>query len=128
MERRLSPEVLRERYKAAVRFTTGVVFGPGDARLGPEVRDEVIRRRRAREAKAKAIVDNVKKKLRELAAEVDKIKDEMEEPSFRLGVKHLEKLVRWKTRKGARSCLPKGKPPAEAGRHQRAGVAPHQPV
>ena len=23
----------------------------------------------------------------------------MEEPSFRLGVKHLEKLVRWKTRK-----------------------------
>ena len=24
----------------------------------------------------------------------------MEEPSFRLGVKHLKKLVRWKTRKG----------------------------
>ena len=99
METRLSPEVLRERYKAAVRFTTGVVFGPGDARLGPEVRDEVIRRRRKREAKAKSIVDNTKKKLRELAAEVDEIKDEMEEPSFRLGVKHLEKLVRWKTRK-----------------------------
>ena len=44
-------------------------------------------------------MDNAKKKLRELAAEVDKIKDEMEEPSFRLGVKHLENLVRWKTRK-----------------------------
>ena len=42
----------------------------------------------------------MKNKLRELAAEVDKIKDEMEEPSFRLGVKHLEKLVRWKTQKG----------------------------
>ena len=44
-------------------------------------------------------MDNAKKKLWKLAAEVDKIKDEMEEPSFRLGVKHLEKLVRWKTRK-----------------------------
>ena len=100
MEKRLSPEVLKERYKEAVRFTTGVVFGPGDARLGPEVRDEVIRRRRAREEKAKAVVDNAKKKLRELVWEVEKIKDEMEEPSFRMGVKHLEKLVRWKTRKG----------------------------
>ena len=37
MEKRLSPEILRERYKEATRFTTGVVFGPGDARLGPEV-------------------------------------------------------------------------------------------
>ena len=72
MEKRLSPEVLKERYKAAVRFTTGAVFGPGDARLGPEVRDEVIRRRRAREEKAKAVVDNAKKKLRELAWEVEK--------------------------------------------------------
>ena len=43
------------------------------------------------------VMNIVKKKLRELAAGVDKIKDEMEEPSFRLGVKHLEKLVRWKT-------------------------------
>ena len=61
---------------------------------------EVIRRRRARDAKAKAIVDKAKKKLRELTAEVDKIKDKMGEPSFRLGVKHIEKLMRWKTRKG----------------------------
>ena len=75
-------------------------------------------------------MDNAKKKLRELAAEVEKIKDEMEEPSFRMGVKHLEKLVRWKTRKDDEK-LPskkKGGPPAEMGRNQRAGVAPHQPV
>ena len=35
---------------------------------------EVIRRRRAREAKAKSMVEKAKKKLRELAAEVDNAK------------------------------------------------------
>ena len=40
---------------------------------------------------------------------MDKIKDEMEEPSFKLGVKHLEKLVRWKTRKGDEKLPSKGK-------------------
>ena len=101
MEKRLSPEELNKLYKHATRFTTGVVFGQGDARLGPEVRDEVIRRRRAREAKAKRIADKAKKKLRELAEEVEEIKWDMEQdPSFPLEVKELEKLVRWKTRKG----------------------------
>ena len=80
------------------RFNTGVIFGQGDARLSPEVRDEVIRRRRTREAKAKGIVDKAKKKLRNLAEEAEEIKWNMEQdPSFPLGVKDLEKLVRWKT-------------------------------
>ena len=39
---------------------------------------EVICRRRAREAKAKVIGDRAKKKLRELAVEVDKTKEEMD--------------------------------------------------
>ena len=66
-----------------------------------EVRDEVIRRRRAREAKAKGIADKAKKKLRELAEKVEEIKwDTEKDPSFPLGVKELEKLVRWKMQKG----------------------------
>ena len=33
MEKRLSTEVLKERYKAAVRFTTGVVFGHAELKV-----------------------------------------------------------------------------------------------
>ena len=79
MEKRLSPEELNKRYKNVTHFTTGAVFGQGDARLGPEVRDEMIRRQRAREAKAKGIADKAKKKLRELAEEVEEIKWDMEQ-------------------------------------------------
>ena len=74
MEKRFSPEELNKQCKNATRFTTGVVFGQGDARFCPEVRDEVIRRRRAREAKAEGIADKAKKKLRDLAEEAEEIK------------------------------------------------------
>ena len=101
MEKRFSPEELNKQCKNATRFTTGVVFGQGDARLSPELRDELIRRRRAKEAKAEGIADKAKKKLRALVEEVEKIKWDMEQdPSFPLGVKELEKLVQWRTRKG----------------------------
>ena len=77
------------------------MFGQGDTRLGQEVRDRVIRRRRSREAKAKGIADKAKKKMCELAEEMEEIKWDMEQdPSFPLEVKELEKLVRWKTQKG----------------------------
>ena len=61
---------------------------------------EVIRRRESKEAKEKATIDKKKKQLRLLAAEVVKIREEMEEPQFKLLKRHLEKLVRWKSRKG----------------------------
>ena len=48
------------------------MFGQGDGRLGPEVRDEVIRRRMAREAKAEGIAEKAKKNMRELAEEMEK--------------------------------------------------------
>ena len=48
----------------------------------------MIRRRRAREGKAKGIADKAKKKLRELAEEVEEIKwDTEQDPLFSLGVK-----------------------------------------
>ena len=75
--------------------------------MDPEVRDEVINRHRKKEAKAKAIEEKGKKKLQELAAEVIKIREEMEEPSYHLGVKHLEKLVQWKTQKGNKKLTSK---------------------
>ena len=42
----------------------GIEFGQGDAVLGHEVRDEVIRWQRVKEAEAKTIADKVKKRLR----------------------------------------------------------------
>ena len=41
---RPSPETLKQRYKEAPRFTSGVVFGLGGGALDENVMDEVIRR------------------------------------------------------------------------------------
>ena len=37
----VSSEELRSRYKEATRLTAGVVYGKGDGRLGPKIRDAV---------------------------------------------------------------------------------------
>ena len=99
-EQRLPPDVLKSRYEKAKRMTAGVVFGLGDGVLGIQVRDEVIRRNDTRKAKAKATEANNKKKVRELAAKVGDIRDEMADPSFNMLNRHLETLIRYKTRKG----------------------------
>ena len=99
MVRRLCPEELRKRYKEATRFTTGVVFGQGDCLLGQQVLEECVRRREARKANAERIEGNKKAKLRKLKAEVTKIRNQMEDPTFTLLNDHLKVLVRWKARK-----------------------------
>ena len=81
-------------------MTAGVVFGLGDGVLDIQVRDEVIRRNDARKAKVKATEANNKKKVRELVAKVGDIRDEMADPSFNMLNRHLETLIRYKTRKG----------------------------
>ena len=50
----LSPEELQKRYKQASRLTAGTAFGRGNGMLGPELRDEVIRRRNAKRRNDKA--------------------------------------------------------------------------
>ena len=62
--------------------------------------EECVRRREAREANAERIEGNKKAKLRKLKAEVTKIRDQMEDPTFNLSNNHLKVLVRWKARKG----------------------------
>jgi hypothetical protein len=47
MENRLSLEELKERFKEAKCFTSGVIFGAGDGYLGPAVWDEVSRHNKA---------------------------------------------------------------------------------
>ena len=49
-KKRFSPQKMNKRYKSARHVTTGCVFGEdkGNTSLGPKVRDEVIRRRRAK--------------------------------------------------------------------------------
>ena len=54
----------------------------------------------ARKAKAKATEANNKRKVRELAAKVADIRDEMADPSFSMLNRHLETLIRYKTQKG----------------------------
>ena len=81
-------------------MTFDVVFRRGDGVLGIQVRDEVIRRNDARKAKAKATEANNKRKVRELAAKVADIRDEMADPSFSMLSRHLATLIRYKTQKG----------------------------
>ena len=50
----LSPKELQKRYKQASRLTAGTAFGRGNGMLGPELRDEVIRRRNAKRRNDKA--------------------------------------------------------------------------
>ena len=86
----------------------------------------MIRRRRSREAKAKGIADKAKKKMCELAEEMEEIKWDMEQdPSFPLEVKELEKLVRWKTQKGD-GKLPKLKADLERSGEEIKGRKPPQ--
>ena len=109
MERRLPPDVLKSRYREAKRMTAGVVFGRGDGVFGIQIRDEVIHRNATRKAKAKATKANNKKNVRELAAKVDDIRDEMASPPFVMLNKHLETLIRYKTRKGDKKLPSKKK-------------------
>ena len=96
----VSAEELKKRYAQHRRFTTGVVFGQGDAKLGPEVRDRVISLNAERRDKEEAKANRKKDKMRELADAVQSIRYHQEtDPSFILRVTHLEKLVRWKRNK-----------------------------
>ena len=70
----LTSEELNKRYAQAKRFSTGVVFGQGDAYLGPEVRDKVIATNNARREKEAAKENNKKNKMRKLAAAVTNIR------------------------------------------------------
>ena len=90
-------------------MTIGVVFGRGDGVLGIQVRDEVIRRNAARKEKAKATEANNKKKVKELVAKVVDIWDKVAEPSFVMLSRHVETLIRYKTRKGDMKLPPKKK-------------------
>ena len=97
----LTRDELNKRYAPHKRFTTGVVFGQGDAYLGPEVRDKVIAMNDARHEKEAAKANNKKKKMRKLADDVAGIRYKQEmEPSFTLLNHHLDTLIRWKRQKG----------------------------
>ena len=80
-------------------MTDGVVFGRGDRVLGKQVRDEVICQNTIRKAKAKVTEANNKKKVRELVAKVDDIRQEMMSTLFVMLNRHIEKLIRYKTLK-----------------------------
>ena len=100
MENRLSLEELKERYKDAKCFTSGVVFGVGDGYLGPVVRDAVIRRNEDRQNKEKVKVSKKKSDLRKLAAEVSKIRHQQALDSiFFLTNKSLKNFIAWKRQK-----------------------------
>ena len=58
----LSSEELKKRYKDASWMSAGTGFGIGNGSLGPELRDEVVRRKAAREAK-----DTAKQRKRMMA-------------------------------------------------------------
>ena len=97
----LTRDKLNRRYAQHKRFTTGVVFGQGDAYLGPEVRDKVIAMNDARHEKEAAKANNKKKKMRKLVDDVAGIRYKQEmEPSFTLLNHHLDTLIRWKRQEG----------------------------
>ena len=48
----ISPKELKKRYSRTKRLSAGVAFGVGNGRLGPELRDEVMRQRTTAKAKA----------------------------------------------------------------------------
>ena len=101
MENQLTSEELQNRYKEAKRFTTGALFGKGDGHLGPEVRDEVIRRNEARKNKETAKIRSNKTKLQELAADVEGIRHQQAtDLLFTLIAGNLGQLVQWKKQKG----------------------------
>ena len=74
---------------------------------------------------------NNKKKVRELAAKVADIRDEMADPSFSMMNRHLETLIRYKTRKGDNK-LPTKKAEMlqrwSETRDQGTTIAPRQPI
>ena len=91
----LTKDELDKRYSQHKRFTTGVVFGQGDAYVGPGVRDKVIATNNARHKKEATKTNNKKKKMRKLADDVAEIRYKQEmEPSFTLLNGHLETLIR----------------------------------
>ena len=49
MTNRLASEELQKRYKQALQFTTGTIFGKGDRFPSKSVMDEVVRRNKTRE-------------------------------------------------------------------------------
>ena len=90
---------LRDTYRDVQRMTAGTVFGKGNGVLGPEVRDEVVRRIQARRA-CIANQDSKKKKiLRDLKRSVEVVRAKMLTVSFNLTVKDLTTLCRWKKTK-----------------------------
>ena len=74
------------------------MFGKGNGVLNAAVRDEVINRRRAREAKEAKAVSNSKKKLRNLQSQVKNFRKGMRKQGekFKHTINSLKPLVRWK--------------------------------
>ena len=72
MEYRFSPEELDERYKEAKRFTSAWSLAL-KTDISASLRDEVLRRNKARQNKEKEKVSKKKSDLRTLANEVSKI-------------------------------------------------------
>ena len=127
----LTRDELNKRYAQHKRFTAGVVFGQGDAYLGPEVRDKVIAMNNARHEKEAATANNKKKKMRKLADDVAKIRYEQEiNESFTLLNQHLETLIRWKRQKGNRPLESKRKEHLLQRWEETNGetVSPRQPL
>ena len=95
---KLSSAELQARYKESSRFTSGKVFGKGNGVLNAAVRDEVINRRRAREAKEAEAVSNSKKKFRNLQSQVKNVRKGMRKQGekFKHTINSLKPLVRWK--------------------------------
>ena len=74
------------------------MFGKGNGVLNAAVRDEIINRRRAREAKEAEAVSNSKKKPRDLQSQVKNVRKGMRKQGekFKHTINSLKPLVRWK--------------------------------
>jgi hypothetical protein len=90
---------LRDTYREVRHMTAGTVFGKGNDVLGPEVRDEVVRRIQARRACIANQASKKKKILRDLKRSVEVVCAKMLTVSFNLTVKDLTTLCWWKKTK-----------------------------
>ena len=86
-------EELKRRYKEGT-LTTGKVFGKGDGQLGPVVRDEVLRRKAATEAKETTTRRNKRKTLAQDIAAHRKVLVMMKKKGFKWTIPLLKKAIK----------------------------------
>ena len=89
-------EELTNIYSNAKRLTAGEVFGNGNGRLGPEIRDAVVARKQAADQHDAAKEAKNKARLRELWKKVRKVRREMKKTDFTWTNDKLKVMIQWK--------------------------------